>query len=161
MSAVYVETSVWGMVAPGQNPALRRPTLDFLDKCERRVYVPHVSDVVFAEVRAAPPDIQEAVLGKLTRVNPVLLPMPPEVDALALRFIDEGVVPPRRLDDATQVACAIVNEIGLVVSWNYHHLANVRKAEAFNAVAVLAGFKGGLEIHTPLEVLGNENGTDS
>jgi hypothetical protein len=62
-------------------------------------------------------------------------------------------LPPRRLDDARHVACALVNELDLLVSWNYRHLANVRKAEAFNAVAVLAGLRGGLEIHTPLEVL--------
>jgi hypothetical protein len=44
--------------------------------------------------------------------------------------------------------------VELLVSWNYRHIANVRKAKDFNAIAVLAGFKAGLEIHTPLEVMG-------
>jgi hypothetical protein len=141
------------MVPSSQNPALRQPTLDFLGQCERRVYLPCISDVVANEIRQAPPEVQDPILRKLGQVNPLLLPLPPEVDLLAQRFIDEGVVPPRRLDDARHVACAFVNEIDLLVSWNYRHLANVRKAEWFNAVAILAGLRGSLEIHTPFEVL--------
>ncbi len=92
-------------------------------------------------------------MQRISEVNPVLLPLPPEVDDLAQRFIDEGVLPARRLDDARHVACALVNDVDLLVSWNYRHLANVRKAEGFNAVAILAGLRSGLEIHTPFEVL--------
>jgi hypothetical protein len=48
----------------------------------------------------------------------------------------------------------MVNELELLVSWNYRHIANARKAKDFNAIAVLEGFRAGHEIHTPLEVLG-------
>ena len=89
----------------------------------------------------------------MAEINPVLLPMGPEVYELARRFVDEGVLPKRRFEDALHVACAIVNEIDLLVSWNYRHIANVRKTAAFHAVAVLAGYQGNLHIHTPLEVL--------
>lgn len=153
MRRAYVETSVWGMVPPGQNPALRQPTLEFLNQCERRIFLPCISDVVANEIRQAPPQVQEPIVQRISEVNPVLLPLPPEVDVLAQRFIDQGVLPARRLDDARHVACALVNDVGLLVSWNYRHLANVRKAEAFNAVAILAGIGSSLEIHTPFEVL--------
>jgi hypothetical protein len=141
------------MVCPGQNPALRQPTLEFLEKCARQVYVACISDVVANEIRQAPTETQEAILQRLSELNPVLLPLPPEADALAQRFIDQGILPARRLDDARHVACALVNEVELLVSWNYRHIANARKAKGFNAIAVLEGFRAGLEIHTPLEVL--------
>jgi hypothetical protein len=154
MDRGYVETSVWGMVPPGQNAALRQPTLEFLDRCERQLFIACISDVVANEIRQAPEKAQEAILQRMALINPVILPIPPEADALAQRFIDDGILPPRRLDDARHVACALVNEVELLVSWNYRHIANVRKAKDFNAIAVLAGLKAGLEIHTPLEVLG-------
>ena len=141
------------MVPPDQNATLRQPTLEFFRMCERRVFLPHISDIVANEIRQAPPQDQETILEQFARVKPLVLPLPLEVDALAQRFIDEGVLPRRRLEDAQHVACALVNELDLLVSWNYRHIANVAKAEAFNAVAVLAGLRGGLEIHTPLEVL--------
>lgn len=62
MTRVYIETSVWGMTAPQQNPALRVPTIEFLRLCRERVFVPYVSDVVAREIRAAPPTIQKVIL---------------------------------------------------------------------------------------------------
>jgi hypothetical protein len=153
MLRVYVETSVWGMVSPEHSPALRGPTLEFLAECERRVFLPHISDVAAGELRQAPPQTLTHVLDAISRVDPIMLSMAPEAEELAQRFIDGGIVSRRRLEDARHVACAMINEQDLLVSWNYRHIANVRKAEGFNAVAVLAGLRGGLQIHTPLEVL--------
>jgi hypothetical protein len=153
MRRVYLETSVWGMIVPDQDPALRQPTLAFLAQCQRRIFLPHISAVVLKEIQDAPPAACEPIMRQIADVKPILLPMTSEVDSLAQRFVAEGVLAPRRLDDGRHVACALVNGIELLVSWNYRHLANVRKAERFNAVAVLAGVQSGLEIHTPLEVL--------
>jgi hypothetical protein len=153
MRRVYIETSVWGMVAPGQSAALRELTLEFLEQCAGRVRLPHVSAIVADEVGRAPAAVQQHVVPKLNEVNPLLLPITSAAESLAARFLQEGVLPPRRLDDARHVSCALASELDLLVSWNYRHIANVRKAEAFNALAVLAGLRGGLEIHTPLEVL--------
>ena len=153
MRRVYIETSVWGMVAPGQNPVLQEPTVEFLEKCECGVFEAYISDVVANEVRQAPAATQQAIEEWIARVNPVELKLSDEGDQLAQRFIEQEVVPKRRLDDARHVACALVNEMDVLISWNHRHLANTRKSDAFNAVAVLAGLETRLEIHTPLEVL--------
>jgi len=112
-----------------------------------------VSDVVVAEIRLAPSAEQDQILAHLQKIDPIVLDVPNEADALAQRFIDEGVLPARRMDDARHVACAMAHDLDLLVSWNYRHIANVTKAEAFNAVAVLSGWPGNLAIHTRLEVL--------
>lgn len=153
MRRVYIETSVWGMIAPGQSPSLQEPTVEFLELCEARRHEPFISAVVADELRQAPPDIQRVTIAKLGSVNPHVLELTPEIEALAGRFLREGILPPRRIDDARHVACALVHEIDLLVSWNYRHIANVRKAESFNAIAVLSGLRGQLDIHTPMEVL--------
>src|SRR5262249_36226965 len=98
MRRVYIETSVWGMVPPGQPLAMRQPTLEFLREGENRVFLPCISDVVSDEIRQAPPEIQDAILKRLSEVEPVILPLPAEADVLAQRFIDEGVLPRRRFD---------------------------------------------------------------
>lgn len=153
MRSVYIETSVWGMVAPGQSPALQEPTVEFLDQCAARTHQPYISAVVADELRQAGTAVQQVVIAKLDAVDPQVLALTPAGEALAGRFISEGILQPRRLDDARHVACAMIHELDLLVSWNYRHIANVRKAEAFNAIAVLSGLSGRLGIHTPLEVL--------
>ncbi len=153
MRRVYLETSVWSMVVPGQNPLLQEPTLLLLDQCSARMHMPFISDVVSEEVGRAPSDVKKIIVSKIDAVDPEVLGLAPEIEALATRFIAEGVLQPGRADDARHVACALVYELDWLVSWNYRHIANVRKAEAFNAIAVLSGFAGELAIHTPLEVL--------
>jgi len=91
MRRAYVETSVWGMVPPGQNAALRQPTLEFLRQCEIRVFLPHISDVVADEIRQAPAHVQDPILQRLSEVKPVVLPVPVEADILAQRFLQQGV----------------------------------------------------------------------
>lgn len=153
MRRVYVETSVWSMTAPNQESALRGPTIEFLERCKRRVVLPCISAVVAAEVARAPSDARTAILRHMTEISPVLLPADEQVEMLARRFIEQRVLSDRRLDDARHVACAFVNDVDLLVSWNYRHIANVRKSERFNAVAVLAGLTSWLAIHSPLEVV--------
>jgi hypothetical protein len=154
MRRVYVETSVRGMIPPGQNETLRQPALEFFNECDSRVLLACISDIVADEIRDAPTETRTPILQRMAEIDPVLLPVAPEVLELAGRFVDEGVVPKRRIAMmARHVACAIASKIELLVSWNYRHSANARKAGAFHAVAVLPGYAGNLQIHAPLEVL--------
>src|SRR3990172_10053372 len=114
MLRVYVETSVWGMAAPEQSPVLRRPTLEFLDQCAGRLYQAHISPVVANEIRQAPPAAQEHILRAISDVDPLMLSISPAAEELAERFLKEGVSPPRRMDDAQHVACALVNQLDLL-----------------------------------------------
>ncbi len=153
MRRVYVETSVWSMTGVEQNPALREVTLEFLSRCRDRLLLPCISAVVAEEVARAPLGTRNAILQYIRDLSPTVLPISADADELAQRFVDQGVLPGTRLDDARHVACAFVSDVDLLVSWNYRHIANVRKAEGFNAVAVLAGYAADLAIHTPLEVM--------
>lgn len=150
---VYIETSVWGMTAKGQNPALRTPTLEFLRRCAHGDFIPHISSIVVDEIDEAPDVTQWEISKQLTDVRPQMLLVTTEVELLADRFIEENVLPPRRRADGLHVACAVIHGLELVVSWNYRHIANQSKADAFRAVAVLSGWPTNFEIHTPFEVL--------
>jgi predicted nucleic acid-binding protein len=149
----YIETSVWGALPPDQDPVLHQPTIRFLRQCEERLFAPYISNIVSREIQEAPEEDRELIFRCMSDIAPIDLPLTEEILDLADRFIAEQILPVRRLEDARHVACAIVNELDILVSWNYRHIANMRKAERFNAVAVLAGWGGRLRIHTPLEVL--------
>jgi hypothetical protein len=43
--------------------------------------------------------------------------------------------------------------LDVLVSWNFRHISNVRRADRFNALAVLDGFLKPLRIVSPAEVL--------
>lgn len=45
-----------------------------------------------------------------------------------------------------------VAEMDALVTWNFQHLANLRKAELFHSVSLEMGYLKKLEIVTPMEV---------
>jgi len=51
---------------------------------------------------------------------------------------------------------ATVAELDAVVTWNYQHLANLRREELFQSVNLEFGYLKRIEIITPMEVIGDE-----
>ena len=72
---------------------------------------------------------------------------------MAEPYLQAGVIPAKKRDDARHVAIATVAGLEIVVRWNHRHLANERKSDLFNAVNHLAGYGQVLLIHTPFEVM--------
>ncbi|MGH7135686.1 MAG: hypothetical protein ACREHD_08105, partial [Pirellulales bacterium] len=70
---VYIETSVWGMTAKGQNPALRTPTFEFLRRCTDGDFVPYISRIVLDEIDEAPEAIQADISRQVADVHPSML----------------------------------------------------------------------------------------
>jgi hypothetical protein len=63
-----------------------------------------------------------------------------EIDHLAASYVAQGVVTPKYEDDARHVAACTVNRIDFLVSWNFRHMVNVQRENAFNGVNLLNGY---------------------
>lgn len=66
--------------------------------------------------------------------------------------MEAKIVPAKKVEDALHVAIATVSGLDAVISWNFDHLANLRKADLFNSVNMLHGYNKRIEIVTPMEV---------
>ena len=73
------------------------------------------------------------------------------LEGLAEAYVRHGVVTAGHLTDAQHVAVATVGELDVLVSWNYRHLVNRRRREAFNGVNAIQGYRT-IDIVTPPEV---------
>ena len=96
------------------------------------------SQLVLQEISGAPERVQE--LMRDTFVSEHVLARTPEAEELARAYLAQRVVPPDYDDDARHVAICTVARIDHLVSWNFQHLANVRREAGFNAVNVLQGY---------------------
>lgn len=67
-------------------------------------------------------------------------------------YLDRGIVTPRYRADALHIAVATVNDVDIVVSWNFKHIVHFDKIAAYNAVSQEFGYKP-LRIHSPYEVI--------
>jgi len=96
------------------------------------------SQLVFQEIAGAPERVRE--LMRATFAPDDVLERTAEVEELAQAYLAQKVVPLDYDDDARHVAVCAVTRIEYLVSWNFKHLANVRRESGFNAVNLLQGY---------------------
>ncbi len=96
------------------------------------------SQLVIDEVADAPERVR-ALLQTSFAVEDVL-DINGEMEDLAAAYMAQKVVPAGYADDAQHVAVCSVARLDYLVSWNFKHLANVRRESGFNAVNVLQGY---------------------
>ncbi len=96
------------------------------------------SQMVIDEIAGAPERVRE--LMRTSFVTEDVLDVSVEMDDLAAAHMAQKVVPASFGDDAQHVAICSVARLDYLVSWNFKHLANVRRESGFNAVNVLQGY---------------------
>jgi hypothetical protein len=80
-----------------------------------------------------------------------------EVVCLADAYLQQQIVPLKKRDDAFHVAYATVFEMDVLLSWNFKHLANIRREARFAAVNQVEGYWRTPRIVSPMEVEDEEN----
>ena len=151
---IYVETSVWSYAFAEDAPESRKATLDFFDLAREGIYELFVSELVLDELFRAPAELAKE-FGKLVQeIRPVSLEFDEEADRLGQQFLQHGAVPPSKIEDAQHVAVAVVNEVDMLVSWNYRHLANINKEKLVNSINLLEGYRYPLRLCTPMGLMG-------
>ena len=132
---VYLDTSVIGGY---HDPEFMADTRALWRLRETGRYRFVTSVVVDQETAKAPEQVRR--LMRMSFAPPDMLPMTAEAIALAGHYLAQKVVPVGCADDARHVAICTIARIGYLVSWNFKHLANVRRETGFNAVNLLQGY---------------------
>jgi hypothetical protein len=96
------------------------------------------SQLVIDEIAGAPERVRE--LTRTSFAAEDVLDVSVEMEDLAAAYMAQKVVPAGFADDAQHVAVCAVARLDYLVSWNFKHLANVRRESGFNAVNVLQGY---------------------
>ena len=79
-----------------------------------------------------------------------------EVIDLAKEYIRENVVGETSFEDCIHIALATVNEIDILVSWNFKHIVNIHRIRGYNAINIKNGYSH-LEIRSPKDIINYED----
>ena len=157
---IYLDTSVISFLSADDAPEKRDETHEFFERFVRagtcEIYV---SSVVVDEIkRTHDPSTRQRLLDVIHEYRLAQLDNEPrqEMIELAQQHIAQGAIPPGEFDDALHVATSTVHEMDVLVSWNFHHLANIRKEARIGAVNTLLGYHHPLRITTPHQLLSHE-----
>jgi hypothetical protein len=145
---IYVDTSVLG-------GCLDEPFADesdaLLAMVRRGEAVLLVSPLLAAELRRAPPEVQQ-VFDSLPIESLEDVPLSEESERLRDCYLAAGVLGQGHAADAHHVALATVTRADMIVSWNFRHLVHYDKIRGFNSVNLREGYPS-IEIHSPKEVV--------
>jgi predicted nucleic acid-binding protein len=135
--SLYLETSVVGAYLDNGEPFRRDLTIRWWEH-ELKEYDVFSSLLVRREIeRVAEPHRT----GYLKLIKPLEdLDLSEEVAILAEGYISRGIFHRKYIADAIHVALASVHKIDYLVTWNFGHIANVRKQARLRLFNTAAGF---------------------
>lgn len=150
--SLYLDSSVWNYRFNDHVPDLQAQTIEFFDRVQNDDEVEvFLSDVVLQELVNAPAERLSKVSKLIRDVDPLRMNLDEESADLADAYIRHGILTAGHLADARHVAIVTVGELDALVSWNYRHLVNRRRREAFNGVNAIMGYRP-IDIVSPPEV---------
>jgi len=145
--SLFLDTSVIGGYFDKE---FEQDTQRLFENINEGKYIAFISDLIDDELLNAPQKVKD-VLKKFYYKT---IKVTPECKSLADEYIKENVVGKTSKDDCVHIATATINNIDILVSWNFKHIVNVQRIRGYNSVNIKKGYKH-LEIRSPkdMEVL--------
>jgi predicted nucleic acid-binding protein len=135
--SIYLETSVIGAYLDNGEPFRRDLTIRWWEH-ELSEYQAYSSKLVQRELERTPEPHRS---GYLNLIKPLeQLELSEEVAILAEGYVERGIFHRKYIGDAVHVAIASFHKIDYLVTWNFGHLANVRKQARLRLFNTAAGF---------------------
>ncbi|HEX8096380.1 MAG TPA: type II toxin-antitoxin system VapC family toxin [Pyrinomonadaceae bacterium] len=135
--SLYLETSVVGAYLDNGEPFRRDLTIRWWEH-EMGEYRAVVSPLVRSELERVTEPHRTGYLKLIAPLERVELS--DEAAILADGYISRGIFHRKYIGDALHVALASVHKIDYLVTWNFGHLANVRRQARIRLFNAAAGF---------------------
>lgn len=153
---IYLDTSVISFIFADDSPDFRDITKDFFENHSSK-YELYVSEIVYLEInKNTNIDLKNRMFNELSKYNINELPYNSELNKIALQYIESKIIPENKEEDALHVAYTTFYQIDILLSWNFRHLANVRKEEKILIENYKMGFFYPMRLISPLEVIDDE-----
>ncbi|MBX3287946.1 MAG: type II toxin-antitoxin system VapC family toxin [Acidobacteria bacterium] len=135
--SIYLETSVIGSYLDNDDPLRRDLTIRWFEH-ELKEYDVWTSILVQRELERIAEPYRRSYLNLIKPLR--RLELTDEAAILADGYISRGIFQRKFMGDALHVALAAFHKIDYLVTWNFGHIANVRKQARLRIFNTTAGF---------------------
>jgi len=148
---LYFDTSVFGGI---YDIEFQRETEMLFELVRSGEVVCVYSDLTEYELENAPEKIKSHFLS-LDKNTVEFLEITKEINDLAEEYIREKVVGETSIDDCRHIACATINMVDYLVSWNFKHIVNVFRIRGYNSINIKNGYMT-IDIRSPKDIVSDE-----
>jgi len=150
---LYIETSTINFAVSKQDEYYREKTLELFEAIKRGDFEAYTSELVMQEInRTKNEERLNELLGVIKGLDLEELRINEDIEELAEKYIEAGLLPEKYLDDSLHIAIASYYEIDAIVTMNFEHMVKYKTKKGIPSVNMLAGYKS-LEIISPSEVI--------
>jgi hypothetical protein len=126
-------------------------------------YKPVISTLLQDQIATASDEVSMA-MADLVQCQPKIIIVSEKAETLADVYLDRNILRPEFRLDALHVALATLEEVDILVSWNYRNILHLSQLRQFIAVNLELGLKP-LQIRSPrivasFDLRDNENSSD-
>lgn len=152
---LYLDTSIINFAIDNRDLEKNEITKKLLGEIRQGKYTAFISSVVITEIeRCDNKEKRENLLKIIKDFSPEELIIDEEVQRLAKRYVEEGIIPVKYLDDARHIAVASVNDLDVVVSWNLEHIVKMKTEKEVGRINVFMRYRA-IDIYSPQEIVEN------
>lgn len=137
---LYLETSVWNFYYADDAPEKRDITREFFQAFKDEIYEIYISQTVIEEIGKAEKNKKQLLMDLIRKYQPQMIEIDNESIELSKKYLDKAIIPMGKVNDALHVAVSTVYEMDALISWNYKHLANLRRKELIQSVNLIEGY---------------------
>lgn len=152
---VYLDTSVISHLLQEDVPEKMADTRQLWKMFMAGKYDVYLSTVTLEEVADCPEPKRTELRKFLEQIQYTVLDITDEMEIVAQKIIDMGILTNKSYDDCQHIAAAVVEECNCIISWNFKHIVNIKTIHGIRAITNLTGYKP-IDILSPTVLLESE-----
>lgn len=151
---IYLDTSVINFLFADDAIEKKEVTVDFFENYLED-YDVFISDIVLNEINKTKNEEKRIKLLNAIRHYNIrfFAEVTEEVVTLSEIYLSNSIIPCSKQEDALHLAFATYYEFDVLLSWNFKHLANIKKQEQVNIINLQNGYRKHLIMTNPMEVI--------
>jgi hypothetical protein len=148
---IYIDTSVIGGY---YDEEFETETRLFFEEVKQGKFQIIYSSVTEDELLGAPQKVRN-VINEILNNNVTKVELTEEAVALADAYIIENVVGKTSREDCFHIAIATLQQVDILLSWNFKHIVNYNRIRGYYGVNMKLGYPT-IDIRSPKEIIYNE-----
>jgi hypothetical protein len=116
-------------------------TISMFEAIGRGEYEGYTSKYVLTELQDAQEPKQSSMINLINKYNLITLDSSKQINQLAKLYIDKTVIPQKYRLDALHIACATVNNLDIILSFNYKHINKLKTKKMTDIINKSNGYQ--------------------
>ena len=153
---VYLDTSVISYLDQKDMEDRMKETQEVWEILKSNKYEVIISSLAIREISECKDEKKEVLMSYLEEIDYEKYTIDEDTEDLAEMIIEEGILRPKSLDDATHIAAAILSNSSMILSWNFKHLVNYNTINGVRQICFKKHINRIIDIYSPYVLLEND-----